>query len=233
MSLNERIAQARRAAGLSQEQLGEALGVSRQAVSKWESGQTRPDLDSLSAMCELFHLSADYLLLGREDARSEGGEHCPKCGRFIPQEATCCPDCCYPVREREDGRSYALLMTGGIYTECDELLQTYCGLPDREAREVSDTLIHGRGPVPLLRHLSRPEVLWKASLLSKSCTLRIVEDGELTEDSLRSAPEALPCPGAAAPSNERKEEGGGLGFGGTVIAVVVGVIVALLLLALF
>ena len=233
MSLSERIAQARRAAGLSQEQLGEALGVSRQAVSKWESGQTRPDLDALAAMCELFHLSADYLLLGREDARSEAEEHCPKCGRFLPQDAACCPDCCYPVREREDGHSYALLMTGGIYTECDELLQKYCGLSEREARAVSDTLIHGRGPVPLLRNLSRPEVLWKASLLSKSCTLRIVEDGDRTEDALRRAPEALACPGAAAPSDGKKEEGGGLGFGGTVIAVVVGVIVALVLLALF
>ena len=38
MELKDRIAQARRAAGLSQEQLGEQLGVSRQAVSKWESG---------------------------------------------------------------------------------------------------------------------------------------------------------------------------------------------------
>ena len=38
MSLGERISQARKRAGLSQEQLGEQLGVSRQAVSKWESG---------------------------------------------------------------------------------------------------------------------------------------------------------------------------------------------------
>ena len=38
MTLGERIAQARKQAGLSQEQLGEKLGVSRQAISKWESG---------------------------------------------------------------------------------------------------------------------------------------------------------------------------------------------------
>ena len=38
MELNERIIQARKQAGLTQEQLGEKLGVSRQAVSKWESG---------------------------------------------------------------------------------------------------------------------------------------------------------------------------------------------------
>lgn len=38
MELNERIASVRKAAGLTQEQLGELVGVSRQAVSKWESG---------------------------------------------------------------------------------------------------------------------------------------------------------------------------------------------------
>ena len=43
MELHERIAAVRKAAGLTQEQLGELLGVTRQAVSKWESGQTVPD----------------------------------------------------------------------------------------------------------------------------------------------------------------------------------------------
>ena len=43
MEWNDRIAQMRKAAGLTQEQLGELVGVSRQAVSKWESGQTVPD----------------------------------------------------------------------------------------------------------------------------------------------------------------------------------------------
>ena len=43
MELKDRIAAVRKAAGLTQEQLGELLGVTRQAVSKWESGQTVPD----------------------------------------------------------------------------------------------------------------------------------------------------------------------------------------------
>ena len=43
MELNERIAAVRKAAGLTQEQLGELVGVSRQAVSKWESSQAVPD----------------------------------------------------------------------------------------------------------------------------------------------------------------------------------------------
>lgn len=63
-TLSERIQQLRRKNGLSQEQLAEALHVSRQAVSKWESAQSQPDLDKILAMGELFQVSTDYLLKG-------------------------------------------------------------------------------------------------------------------------------------------------------------------------
>ena len=66
MHLNERIAQARKKAGLTQEQLGEALGVSRQAVSKWESGQANPDVTYIMEMCRIFDVSADWILFGTE-----------------------------------------------------------------------------------------------------------------------------------------------------------------------
>lgn len=61
MTLGEQIAQLRRAGGLSQEELGEKLGVSRQAVSKWETGQSLPDTANLLAMAALFGVSADEL----------------------------------------------------------------------------------------------------------------------------------------------------------------------------
>ena len=69
MQLNERMIRARKQAGMTQEQLGEALGVSRQAVSKWESGQANPDVTYVVKLCELFHLSADWLLLGKEQGK--------------------------------------------------------------------------------------------------------------------------------------------------------------------
>ena len=50
MELKDRIAAVRKAAGLTQEQLGELLGVTRQAVSKWESGQTTPDAATIAAV---------------------------------------------------------------------------------------------------------------------------------------------------------------------------------------
>ena len=62
MELNERIASVRKAAGLTQEQLGELVGVSRQAVSKWESGASDPSTSNLLALAKLYGVSAEDLL---------------------------------------------------------------------------------------------------------------------------------------------------------------------------
>ncbi len=67
MTIAERILKLRKQSGLSQEAFAEKLGVSRQSVSKWESGNVMPDLDKVVAMCELFSVSTDYLLTGKED----------------------------------------------------------------------------------------------------------------------------------------------------------------------
>ena len=57
MTLGKRIAQHRKALGLSQEALGERLGVSRQAVSKWETNAAAPDMENLLALCREFGVS--------------------------------------------------------------------------------------------------------------------------------------------------------------------------------
>lgn len=62
MTLGEQIQTLRKAAGLSQEELGDRLGVARQSVSKWESGSTVPELDKLVAMSKLFGVSVGSLL---------------------------------------------------------------------------------------------------------------------------------------------------------------------------
>lgn len=58
----ERISQLRRTKGMSQEALGAELGVSRQAISKWESGRATPEVEKLIAMSRLFGVSVGYLL---------------------------------------------------------------------------------------------------------------------------------------------------------------------------
>lgn len=70
MTLGERIQSYRKKNGLSQEQLAEALGVSRQAVSKWELNDAQPDLDKVLALARLFQVSTDTLL-GNESPEPE------------------------------------------------------------------------------------------------------------------------------------------------------------------
>ena len=65
--LSDKIATLRKDAGWSQEELAERLGVSRQAVSKWESGASQPDLERVLALSELFEVSTDYLLKDEAD----------------------------------------------------------------------------------------------------------------------------------------------------------------------
>lgn len=62
MTLGQRIQELRKQKGLSQEKLGEALGVSRQAVSKWEGDNGIPELDTLIAMSRLFEVTVGQLL---------------------------------------------------------------------------------------------------------------------------------------------------------------------------
>lgn len=60
--LSEKIYTLRRKSGLSQEQLAEKIGVSRQAISKWEGGLSVPESEKLIAISEYFNVTLDYLL---------------------------------------------------------------------------------------------------------------------------------------------------------------------------
>ena len=62
MKLHEKISLYRKKSGLSQEALSEKIGVSRQAVSKWETGDALPEVTKLKALAELFGVTVDFLL---------------------------------------------------------------------------------------------------------------------------------------------------------------------------
>lgn len=62
MTLGEKIKEARKQCGLSQEQLAEKMTVSRSAVAKWETDKGLPDVDNLKALAQLLNVSVDYLL---------------------------------------------------------------------------------------------------------------------------------------------------------------------------
>lgn len=64
-TFSEKLLELRRKEGLSQEQLADRLGVTRQSVSKWESGAAVPELSKLVALSDLFSVSVDYLVKDR------------------------------------------------------------------------------------------------------------------------------------------------------------------------
>lgn len=72
MTLGEKIYMLRTENGLSQESFGSSLGVSRQSVSKWETGQSVPELEKIVAISNLFGVTTDYLL--REELEGTIGE---------------------------------------------------------------------------------------------------------------------------------------------------------------
>lgn len=66
MDFSEKLLILRKAKDLTQEQLAEKLDVSRQSVSKWESGQAIPELDKIIALSVIFDVTTDYLLKSSE-----------------------------------------------------------------------------------------------------------------------------------------------------------------------
>ena len=77
VSVGQRISQKRKEQGLSQEALGEALGVSRQSVYKWESDSTLPEIDKLIALSKLFGVTIGWLLGVEELVESREGDPAP------------------------------------------------------------------------------------------------------------------------------------------------------------
>lgn len=231
MELKDRIAAVRRAAGLTQEQLGELLGVSRQAVSRWESGQTSPDVSTLAALCEQLHVSADYVLLGKEPETQGAGnaasfQRCPLCGEAVFGNS--CPQCGYvPGLSRDDdGKRYALVTTAPPVqqTDYEEDLLRCCGIPREDGRNLLKAAREANQCAVLRRGLKKQEVRWLAGHMRRLYGLRIVEDRDEEAGNLPALPSAMELP--PAESAERRE---GIGFWGVVGAVVV----ALLILSFF
>ena len=105
MTLGEKLQMLRRSRGLSQEQLAEALEVSRQAVSKWENDDSAPDLDRLRAICTYFGVTTDYLIWERPEDAPQGAEKAPsqQTQRKALRET---------VREHSEWAGYAVAILG-------------------------------------------------------------------------------------------------------------------------
>lgn len=128
MILADKIIDLRKKNGWSQEELAEKLGVSRQAVSKWESAQAIPDLGRVLAMADLFSVTTDYLLRDENEAPTPAAVEDGRVGK------QCSP--------RQHGRSERLprpLPEAGAHTRLGG--QSVRAFTDSAA---DDSLPHGR-----------------------------------------------------------------------------------------
>mgnify|MGYP001518043339 CR=1 FL=1 len=215
MELKDRIAAVRKAAGLTQEQLGELLGVTRQAVSKWESGQTTPDAATIAALCEKLHVSADYVLLGKEPregqtAAYEPPDTCPCCGRKV--SGSICPECGYQLPNHPPrGPQYAVVATRPGFvqsTESSAQLVKYCGFTQEDANNAIAHYVNNQSRILLRRGLVDSAAQYIAAHLDQDffCPQIVVDCGE-SEEALLYKPKAF-----ETPSPVKSQEG--IGFWG-------------------
>lgn len=241
MELHERIAFVRKAAGLTQEQLGEKLGVTRQAVSKWESAQATPDALTVARLCTELGVSADFVLLGKEPDGSTAAAPpvtvaCPCCGKLTPAGTLKCQSCSYDYYPTppDDEHRYAVLLLGFSDTyNAPAIIMRFTNWSREQCDSVIRTVgTYGDGhkeQVLLCRGLPRSAALHIAVCLRKCCGIRIVEDPPipgtdapaLSDEELETSPEAIPCPDAP-----EEAEGSGIGFWGIVGAVLLAIVIA-------
>lgn len=69
MNLGSKLMNLRKLKSLSQEEVAEKLGVTRQTISKWETDQSTPDFDKILPLCKLYDITADELLTGKTNER--------------------------------------------------------------------------------------------------------------------------------------------------------------------
>lgn len=151
-------------------------------------------------MCDIFHLSADYLLLGKEDVKPDSSA-----GQAQAQAPS-------------GGYSLILIDTNPSPWETRRILRS-SGMSEEDVDRMVPLL-----PVALASGLTLEEAYRRAKDFESCGLVKVVRDesAQSQESMLRADPIEAP-----------KEKGAGLGFGGTVLAVIVGIILSLLILMLF
>ena len=108
----ERIYNLRKKSGLSQEEFADKLGVSRQAVSKWETGQSVPDSEKAAAIGAFFGVSLDWLINGAETSAPASAESATPAVVAPPDSAAVAPPA--PTEKKRAGWVKALIIAGII-----------------------------------------------------------------------------------------------------------------------
>lgn len=90
MEFNNRLYELRKQKGFSQEELANRLNVSRQTISKWEIGDSTPDMEKLIAISDLFEISLDELVVGKVNSSNAASKTSEVLN--VLEEKVCTPD---------------------------------------------------------------------------------------------------------------------------------------------
>lgn len=115
MKLHEKIFNQRKLKGMSQEELAEKIGVSRQAVSKWETGEALPEITKLKALAEVFGVTTDFLLNDDEERYSNPNERKPDIFDRMVDKFDKLPDLLMPYLKKYAWVGGLLLIILGVY----------------------------------------------------------------------------------------------------------------------
>ena len=88
LQIANRLLQLRKERGLSQEELADQLGISRQAVSKWDRAEASPDTDNLICLAKLYNVSLDYLLQTEDSLEAIKTEQIKEEAKIVVEEDT-------------------------------------------------------------------------------------------------------------------------------------------------
>lgn len=108
----------RKECGYTQEAVAEKIGVSRQAIAKWERGETLPDIENCIALADLYHVTVDLLIRNiDQELHTEDGKHIFGCARLNSKGQVTLPANCRKVFQLNPGNLLLVLgdeKKGGI-----------------------------------------------------------------------------------------------------------------------
>lgn len=166
-SISEKISEFRKLRSLSQQELGEKLGVTPQAVSKWEKGESMPDIMLLPHLCQILGITADALLevpnsVKKDSCMASLGEYAKEVGRLeaMKQAAEAC------VRATD-----ARMVTGSA-TESSKGISVYGGTDEGAVISV----IYGENMLLMLKNQSFTDVKRVCDLLGDENVFSVVSD---------------------------------------------------------
>lgn len=115
MKLHEKIFNQRKLRGMSQEELAEKIGVSRQAVSKWETGEALPEIIKLKALADVFGVTTDFLLDDSKETFEVAPEAKPYAIDRVLSYIDTLPDKLKPFIKKYGWLGGFVLIISGIY----------------------------------------------------------------------------------------------------------------------